>query len=60
LAQVGEKLEVHKFQECSVELKEGTHHFVINVKWQALIKLVRSNPGYRLAHDLNLIIYSLD
>jgi hypothetical protein len=60
LAEVKEKFEVHKLQEGTVELKESAHHFVINVKGETLIKLIRGDPGDWLAHNFNLIVDTLN
>lgn len=58
--EVSEELEVDESQECSVELEEGAHDLIINIKWELLIKLVGRNPSDLLSHDFNLIVDSLD
>jgi hypothetical protein len=60
LAEVSEELKVHKLQEGSVELKESAHYFVINVKGKTLIELIWGNPGDWLAHNLYLIVNTLN
>ena len=57
---IREELVVGEFQQCNVELGESAHHFVINVKRQSLIELVRLDPSYLLAHYFNSIIDALD
>ena len=59
LAEVSEKFEVHKLQEGTVELKEGAHHFVINIKGKTLVELVWCNPSDWLTHYLYLVVDTL-
>lgn len=60
LTEIGEELEIDELQEGSVELQESAHHLVVYVKRQTLVKLVRSDPSDLLAHNLNLIVNSLN
>jgi hypothetical protein len=58
--EVSEELEVDESQECSVELEEGAHDLIINIKWELLVKLVGRDPSDLLSHNFNLIVDSLD
>jgi hypothetical protein len=58
--QVCKELEVHKFEERLVELKEGCHDLVVDIEGQALVELVRGDPSDLLAHDFHLIVNTLD
>ena len=43
-----------------VEFFESPNDFIINVEWQLLIELVRSNPCDVLTHNFYLIVYSFN
>jgi hypothetical protein len=58
--EVGKELEVHEFEQSTVEFKEGAHDLVIYVEGQFLIKLIWSYPCDRLPHYFYLVIDSLD
>jgi len=60
LAEVSEEFKVHKLQEGTVELKESAHYFVINVKGETLVELIWGDPSDWLAHNLYLIVYTLN
>lgn len=58
--QVAEELEIDESKEGLVEFEESSHDFIVDVEWQSLVELVRSDPSDTLAHDLDLIINTLD
>lgn len=43
-----------------VELFECPNYFVVNIKWQFLIELEWSNPGYVLTHYFYLVVNALN
>ena len=44
----------------TVEFFESSDDFIIDVEWQFLIELVRSNPCDVLTHDFDLVVYSFN
>lgn len=60
LAEVSEEFKVDEFEQGSIEFEECAHYFIVNIEGQSLIKLIRCNPSYLLAHDLYLVVYALD
>lgn len=59
-AQVWEQFEVHKFHESNIELSECADYLVVNVERQPLVEGIWSNPCDILAHNLHLLVNTLD
>ena len=57
---ISEELIVDEFEQCDVELGKSSHHFVIDIERQPLVKFVRSYPGDLLSQNFDAVVDTLD
>ena len=59
-AKITEKFEVDELEEVDVKFSEGAHNFIVYVKRQSLVELVRSYPSNWHSHYFDTVVNSLD
>lgn len=55
-AAIRKKFVIDEFEKGNVELGEGAHDFVINIKWKSLVEFIWADPGDLLTHDFNSVV----